>query len=74
MTKFIDTTKGSNEKTKTVFTHIQNVEGWEETTVSTGFFKEVKFLGKCETDGDMFSFLSLGHIFIFKRTKGSEFD
>ena len=74
MTKFIDTTKGSTEKTKTVFTHVQDDNGWVETDKATEHFKEVKYLGKCEIDGDMFACLNLDFINIFKGTKGSEFD
>ena len=76
MTKFIDTTKGSTEKTKTVFTHyLSGYEGWKEPIVSVGDFKKVKYLGKCDIDGDMFAcYHKDGCIDIFKGTKGSEFD
>ena len=74
MTKFIDTTKGSKEKTKTVFTHVQGDNGWVEAIASAEDFKEVKYLGKCFTDGDMFACYKGSTINIFKGTKGSEFD
>jgi hypothetical protein len=75
MTKFIDTTKGSNEKTKTVFTHcLSGDDGWVEIDRSTSFFKEVKYLGKCRIDGDMFACHYENKIVIYKGTKGSEFD
>ena len=75
MTKFIDTTKGSTEKTKTVFTHILcGHNGWEETIRSAEFYEEIKYLGKCEIHGDMFSCVHKGHILILSGTKGSEFD
>ena len=75
MTKFIDTTKGSKEKTKTVFTHtLCGHNGWIETIASTEDFEEVKYLEKCLTDGDMFSCISHGIVLIYKGTKGSEFD
>ena len=75
MTKFIDTTKGSTEKTKTVFTHYLCIhDGWKNESKSPKDFEEVKYLGKCLTDGDMFSCLSCGVVFIYKGTKGSEFD
>jgi hypothetical protein len=76
MTKFIDTTKGSNEKTKTVFTHyLCGNNGWVETKRTIEYFEEVKYLGKCEIDGDMFAcYYNNNSITIYKGTKGSEFD
>ena len=75
MTKFIDTTKGSNEKTKTVFTHVQGDNGWVEIGKATELFKVVKYLGKCKVDGDMFAcYYNNNCIVICKGTKGSEFD
>jgi hypothetical protein len=75
MTKFIDTTKGSKEKTKTVFTHIQRINGWEQLTIATSKYLEIKYLGKCSTDGDMFAcYYEDNSIHILKGTKGSEFD
>ena len=76
MTKFIDTTKGSKEKTKTVFTHyLDGVNGWVYANASPKIFEEVKYLGKCQEDGDMFTcYHKDGCINIYKGTKGSEFD
>lgn len=76
MTKFIDTTKGSKEKTKTVFTHyLDTKKGWAETIISTEYFEEVKYLGKCKIHGDIFScYYDDNCFYIYKGTKGSEFD
>lgn len=75
MTKFIDVSGEKKEETKTVFTHyLYGNNGWEETVTEPKDLKEVKYLGRCEVDGDIFSCLSDNNILIFKGTKGSEFN
>ena len=75
-TRFIDTTKGEKPKKETVFTHSAHISsGWEATCRTPSDFEEIKYLGRCKEDGDMFAGVNVGgHIYIFKGTKGSEFD
>lgn len=76
MTKFIDcSNEAKEEKKETVFTHVQHsIKGWMETNQKPTYFKQVKYLGKCSGDGDMFAAYSETIIQIFKGIKGSEFD
>ena len=72
MTKFTDTT----EKTKeTVFTHrLDGIKGWIKTDLEPSDFEEVKYLGTCKVDGDMFACNHNSELIdIFKGTKGDEF-
>ena len=75
MTKFTDTT-GKKTKTKeTVFTHQFDVgKGWIDAELEPSDFKEVKYLGHCKIDGDMFACYNIdGIIDILKGFKGDEF-
>ena len=76
MTKFIDTTKEKKKGKETVFTHVlSRSEGWELTMVTPSGLKEVKYLGYCEVDGDVFAAINkYSYIEIFKGVKGDEFE
>lgn len=75
MTKFIDTTKKEKESKATVFTHyLSGSFGWAKTTVNPNKLKEVKYLGYCGYNGDMFAAYHQSVIYIFKGTKGDEFE
>lgn len=52
------------------FTHDLDIhEGWRKTTQNSSDYKEVKHLGKCAIDGDMFAaYNKQGEIHIFKGT------
>lgn len=75
MTKFIDcSNEAKEEKKETVFTHVQEKNGWRETSLKPNDYNVVKYLGECNIDGDMFSAYDDVVITIFKGIKGSEFD
>lgn len=49
------------------FTHRLDIHlGWDKTKTSPSNFKEVKYLGKCDFDGDMFAAYQNGEIEIYK--------
>lgn len=76
MTKFIDVSNDTKEvKKETVFTHCFNgINGWMETITKPSDYEEVKYLGKCSVDGDMFCAYEDGAIDILKGIKGDEFN
>lgn len=71
-TKYINTCK---EKKKTKFTHyLDTATGWNPTLNHPDSYLEVKYLGKCNYDGDMFATTTrAGVIEIYKGVKGDEF-
>lgn len=74
ITKFIDTTKGMTEN-KTVFTAFLNDSKWYKNTgIRIDSFEEIKYLGRCKEEGDMFAGLLDGKITILKGIKGNEFN
>jgi len=76
-TKFIDVSGTSQqEKKETVFTHhLCTLKGWVLTEGSPSILSEVKYLGKCVIDGDMFAgYFDSGEITIYKGIKGDEFN
>ena len=77
MTKFIDVSNDTKEvKKETVFTEYLNTNsGWNKATSTPKEFDSVKYLGNCNSDGDMFAAnYRNGKIFIFKGIKGDEFN
>jgi len=58
------------------FTHDSDIQdGWRKTTQIPSDFKEVKHLGKCAIDGDMFAaYNHEGEIHIFKGTMEEEIE
>ncbi len=77
MTKFIDVSNDTKEvKKETVFTHgFNTLQGWEECEQAGKDFSVIKYLGKCNVDGDMFACITIsGTIAIYKGIKGDEFN
>lgn len=76
MTKYIDTTEPKQEKgLRTIFTHtLDGVHGWTAAISEPEDFEIIKYLGKCEIDGDMFAAYHKDKICIYKGTKGIEFE
>jgi len=76
-TKFINCSEEAKEtKKETVFTHyLSIINGWEKTIDTPSMYKEVKYMGKCESDGDYFvAYTFCGLISTFKGIKGDEFN
>ena len=74
MAQFIDCSGKVKEHNPTKFTHVMNGDlGWEETDCTVEEFDIIKYLGKCQFDGDVFAVYHNRVIEIFKGIKGSEF-
>jgi len=76
MTKFIDCSQEAKEtKKETVFTHEFKKTGLEDSEAEPKRYKAVKYMGKCDVDGDIFIAYSKHNTIIqFKGIKGDEFD
>lgn len=49
------------------FTHRHHyIDGWIEDKSSPVYYSKIVYLGKCNTDGDMFAAYDSGSIYIFK--------
>ena len=76
--KFTDTTKPNFIKKNTAFTHQLDIyKGWIEVDnfTLTENITEIKYLGKCATDGDIFAVITKKNmIHIYKGQIGDEFD
>jgi hypothetical protein len=73
--KYIDNTKKHGDKTE--ITHVIDIYGgWIKTDGLDCFnVKELHYVGKCKTDGDMFvGYCKNGNISVFKGIRGYEFD
>ena len=74
MTKFINCSDEQKETKETVFTHyLDGNYGWQELKNKPSEYDSVIYLGKCDSDEDMFACNDTKHIFIHKGTKGDEF-
>jgi hypothetical protein len=74
MTKYINLEDKIKVIKKTVFTHyFSPISRLDNTPIKLENCDEIVYLGKCNTDGDIFACYIRGSICIYKGKKGDEF-